>query len=99
MPLIALSPVSIKAAKQGVVICASGCRLIHDNDVQARQFGSMVAERLPDYALQSVSACCQATVLLADRQAKARHICAIGPVENGKHVIATSFGLFKDATV
>ena len=59
----------------------------------------MVPERLSDYALQSISACCKPTVFLTDGKSQARRFCAVGPVKNCKHVVATAVGLFKDASV
>lgn len=91
-------PVGLKAAKQNVVVRSSCCRLVQHDNVQSGQVVLMVPERLSDNSFQSVSTTCEPTVFLADRKAQSWLVCAIWPVENGKHVVAAAVGTLKDAT-
>ena len=75
----------------------SCCRLIQDDNIQARHLALLLPERLPYYALQSVSPGCEPTVLFADSKPQSWLVCAVRSVENCKHLVAAAAGFFKDA--
>jgi hypothetical protein len=89
--------VSLETAEQSTVIRARRGRLAQDNDIQTWQLALVVPERFSDDSFQPVSTRRQPAILLADRKSQSRLVCAVRPVENGKHFIAAAVGLLKNA--
>ena len=88
---------SCETGKELGVTGACGRRLVKDDDIQSRQLGPMLPERLANDPFQSVSPGSKLAVFLADCEPEPGFVRVVWPVEHCKHVIATSPGMFEDA--
>jgi hypothetical protein len=87
----------VETAKDGriVRVARTGARV--DDDIDARQFVLVLAERLPNEALQAITAHCVADDACRDGQSKARRARVIGSDVHRETAIAATPCLAVDA--
>jgi hypothetical protein len=90
--------VRCQAGEQRGVAGGGRSRLIQDNNVEACQLFAMLPERFSHETFQAIAPCRVLAVLLAYRKPQPCFVAIVWPVEDCKHVVATSTGIREYAT-
>jgi hypothetical protein len=93
--LLTVSPVGRQAVEQRLISCRSGGRLIDNNHVEPHQCGLMLSKRLPDNALDSISARRLPALFLGDRQAETSDVLLVVSAKHRKPFVLASRRFFE----
>ena len=92
-------PVFMQAVKKGLVAGSHRRRPIQNHYVETFEVRAVVSKRFPDRSLEAVAADREAAMFLGNGQTEPCFLPTIVLVENRKHLVATAFCFFEDATI